>query len=288
MSDLLCWMNGEVMPAEQANINVLDHGLLYGDGVFEGIRFYNGKALRLRDHMRRLLDSAKAIAMVSPLSLEELEAAAEQTIAACPSSDGYLRPVMTRGVGSLGIDPASCSNSGFFIIAGPLRMIDPEQRRAGAKVITAATRRLGADGLDPRIKSLNYLNAILARLEAKNAGADEALLLNRQGRIAEGSVDNIFIVKNGTLLTPPLSEGALGGITRAIIIELAQRHEWAFEERPLTAYDVYTADEALLCGTGAELIPVASLDGRELPQAPRPFFDRIQTAFEALVAEECA
>lgn len=287
MSDLVCWMNGTVVPAEKASVNVLDHGLLYGDGVFEGIRFYHRRPLRLRQHMTRLMDSAKAIDLKLPLDLDGLEAAALEIIHASGQESGYLRPVATRGVGSLGIDPGSCEQANFFIIGGPLRMISDEERRRGAKVITAATRRLSPDGLDPRIKSLNYLNAILARLEAKAAGAQEAILLNREGRIAEGTVDNVFVIKSGIIKTPPLSEGALGGITRALILEIAAAKNWDIEEVPLTPYDIYTADEAFLCGTGAELIPIGSLDGRELASESRPVFDRIQAAFLELIDQEC-
>ena len=221
-SSAVCWLNGKIVAAEQARISVFDHGLLYGDGVFEGIRFYNGKAFRLRAHLERLLLSARAIALEIPYSIEALTNAVLETIAAAPDSNGYLRMVVTRGVGPLGIDPSRCHSPQLFIIADSLHMVSDRVRTEGAKIIIAATRRLGADGLDPRIKSLNYLNHILARMEATHAGADEAILLNSAGRIAEGSADNIFLVRKNELLTPPVIEGALDGITRQVVLELAE------------------------------------------------------------------
>jgi branched-chain amino acid aminotransferase len=286
MASASCWMNGSLVPTEQARVSVFDHGLLYGDGVFEGIRFYRGRAFRLQAHLERLLLSARAIALVLPYSLAELTAAIVATINAAPNRDGYLRLVVTRGVGALGIDPASCSAPSVFIIAAPLALVSEAVRAQGAKVIIAATRRLGPDGLDPRIKSLNYLNHILARMEATHAGADEAILLNSAGRIAEGSADNIFIVKNGELLTPPVIEGALDGITRQVVLELAVQLGIKFRETPLAPYDLFTADECFLTGTGAELIPVSEVDGRKIPECPGPIYTRLAQAFKELVGTE--
>ncbi|WP_084618480.1 branched-chain-amino-acid transaminase [Cellvibrio sp. OA-2007] len=280
----ICWLNGKIMPAQQARVSVFDHGLLYGDGVFEGIRFYHGKAFRLQAHLERLLLSARAIALNIPYSIEQLTQAVIDTISAAPDTDGYLRMVVTRGVGPLGIDPARCHSPQLFIIADSLHMVSERVRSEGAKVIIAATRRLGADGLDPRIKSLNYLNHILARMEATHAGADEAILLNSAGRIAEGSADNIFIVQRGELLTPPVIEGALDGITRQVVLELAEKLGIKSREIPLAPYDLFTADECFLTGTGAELIPVGYADGRKIPQCPGPIYTRLAAAFRELVS----
>jgi branched-chain amino acid aminotransferase len=282
----VCWRNGKIVPLEQATVSVFDHGLLYGDGVFEGIRFYNGKAFRLQPHLERLFLSARAIALNIPYSIEQLTQAVIETIAAAPEANGYLRLVVTRGPGPLGIDPSRCHSPIVFIVADRLQLVSERVRSEGAKVIIAATRRLGADGLDPRIKSLNYLNHILARMEATHAGADEAILLNSAGRIAEGSADNIFIVQRGELLTPPVIEGALDGITRQVVLELAEKLGIKFRETPLAPYDLFTADECFLTGTGAELIPVGAADGRPIPQCPGPIYSRLAAAFKVLVGQE--
>lgn len=282
----VCWLNGKLVAPEQATVSVFDHGLLYGDGVFEGIRFYNGKAFRLQAHLERLMLSARAIALETPYNIDALTQAVMDTIAAAPEQNGYLRLVVTRGPGPLGIDPSRCHSPQVFIIADRLQLVSERVRSEGAKVIIAATRRLGADGLDPRIKSLNYLNHILARMEATHAGADEAILLNSAGRIAEGSADNIFIVKKGELLTPPVIEGALDGITRQVVLELAEKLGVKFRETPLAPYDLFTADECFLTGTGAELIPVGHADGRALPECPGPVYQRLSAAFKQLVKQE--
>ncbi len=284
----ISWLNGKLVAPAQAMVSVFDHGLLYGDGVFEGIRFYHGKAFRLLAHLERLRLSARAIALEIPYTTEALTQAVLDVIAAAPSANGYIRLVVTRGVGPLGIDPSRCKSPQVFIIADALHMVSERVRTEGAKVIIAATRRLGADGLDPRIKSLNYLNHILARMEATHAGADEAILLNSWGRIAEGSADNIFIVKKGELLTPPVIEGALDGITRQVVLELAEMLGINAREIPLAPYDLFTADECFLTGTGAELIPVGYADGRAMPQCPGPVYQRLAAAFKELVAIESA
>lgn len=281
-----CWLNGRLVAPQEAMVSVFDHGLLYGDGVFEGIRFYNGRAFRLEAHLERLALSARAIALILPYTLAELTDAVEQTVGAAGVAEGYLRLVVTRGVGPLGLDPTRCQAPSVFIIADRLRLVSSKTQEEGAKVIIAATRRLGADGLDPRIKSLNYLNHILARMEASHAGADEAILLNGAGRVAEGSADNIFIVRGGELLTPPVTEGALDGITRQVVLEAAAELHIPHRETPLAPYDLYVADECFLTGTGAELIPVASIDGRSLPHCPGPIFGILQTAFRCCVKRE--
>ncbi|MBI3545750.1 MAG: branched-chain-amino-acid transaminase [Gammaproteobacteria bacterium] len=286
MTEAICWFNGEMMPASAARVSVLDHGLLYGDGVFEGIRFYNGRALRLSRHIDRLFRSAAAIRLAAPYDAGALDMAVHDTISAYGQDRGYLRLVVTRGVGKLGLDPSACQRPNVFIIADQLAMMSETVRHAGARTIIAATRRLGADGLDPRIKSLNYLNHILARMEAGNAGADEAILLNAVGHVAEGTADNIFIVRHGKLLTPPCCDGALEGITREIIFELAQELGIDCTETTLGPYDLYTADECFLTGTGAELVPVREVDGRPLGSCPGRIFFMLQTAFQKLIERE--
>ena len=279
----LCWIDGAIVEAAAATVPVLDHGLLYGDGVFEGLRFYRRRVFRMAAHLRRLRDSARAIGLNIPLDEAALAAAIERLVAAFGAEDGYLRLVATRGVGPLGLDPARCTAPTVFIVADRLALASAAQRERGARLIVAATRRLGADGLDPRIKSLNYLNHILARMEATHAGADEAILLNAQGRVAEASSENVFCVRDGVLKTPPVSDGALDGITRAVVIELARKLGIECRETSLAPYDLYTADECFLTGTGAELIPVRELDGRILPPCPGPLFQRLQTAFRDCV-----
>lgn len=286
MSEAVCWLNGELMPAAAARVPVLDHGLLYGDGIFEGVRFYHGRPFRLTAHLERLQRSAAALRLRIPLDRTELEGAVEATIAAYGAAEGYLRLVVTRGAGKLGLDPANCTAPNVFVIADALAMVSEAVRRQGARVIIAATRRIGADALDPRIKSLNYLNHILARMEATNAGADEAILLNSRGHVAEGTADNVFIVRGGKLLTPPATDGALEGITRATVLELAASLAIPAAESSLAPFDLYNAEECFLTGTGAELIPVREVDGRKIAAAPGPRFRRIEVAFRDLVKRE--
>jgi branched-chain amino acid aminotransferase len=240
----------------------------------------------LQAHLERLFLSARAIALVIPFSIEQLVNAVADTIAAAPESNGYLRMVVTRGVGPLGVDPSRCHSPVVFIIADRLQLVSERVREQGATVIIAATRRLGPDGLDPRIKSLNYLNHVLARMEASHAGADEAILLNSAGRVAEGSADNVFVVRQGELLTPPVTEGALDGITRQVVLELADRLGIVARQQPLASYDLFTADECFLTGTGAELIPVGLVNGRAVTHCPGPVFQRLAAAFQELVNTE--
>lgn len=285
-TDALCWINGAIIPAHAAKISVFDHGLLYGDGVFEGIRFYNKRSFRLQEHLLRLERSARAIALQLPYSLQQMAEFIAATVNAANFDNGYLRVVITRGAGSLGIDPRNCAQPDFFVIADTLQMVKAEARENGARLIIASTRRLPMDGLDPRVKSLNYLNHILARIEANQAGMDEAILLNRNGHVAEGTADNIFIVHNGVLLTPPVSDGALEGITRNLIIELALRNRIPLQEKSIAPYDLHTADEVFLTGTGAELIPVREIDGRAMTQCPGPLYRQLQELFSAQVQME--
>jgi branched-chain amino acid aminotransferase len=276
-------MNGELMPVSEAKISVLDHGLLYGDGVFEGIRFYNRRPFKLEEHLERLALSARAIALEMPFTKLQLSNAIKELILAFHIADGYLRVVLTRGVGEMGLNPFGCCHPNLFIIADQLQMVSEKVRRQGIRVVIASIRRLPLDGLDPRVKSLNYLNHILARIEANNAKVDEAILLNQQGRVAEGSAENIFIVRNGKLLTPPVTDGALAGITRQTVIDLAKTAAIPFNERPLAPYDLYTADECFLTGSGAELIPVKEVDGRPMTYCPGEVYASLLTDFKNMV-----
>jgi branched-chain amino acid aminotransferase len=266
-SNALCWINQVIKPAAEAAISVFDHGLLYGDGIFEGLRFYHGKTFMLEAHLQRLELSARAISLELPYSLRQIAVAIEQLIEQYPGDAGYLRLVVTRGEGPLGIDPRKCAEPGLFIIADELSVMDISDTSQGIKLHVAQTRRLPAECLDPKIKSLNYLNNILARIEANQAGMDEALMLNLDGFVSEGSVDNIFIITNGILKTPPLGDGLLAGVTRAVIIDVARQAGIPCEETSLTLQDLARAQECFLTGTGAELIPVKQI-GQQLLEAP--------------------
>lgn len=263
----LCWINQEIKPAAEATVSVFDHGLLYGDGIFEGLRFYHGRTFMLEAHLQRLESSARAIGLELPYSLQQISVAIEKLIEAYPGDTGYLRLVVTRGEGSLGIDPRKCARPVLFIIADELSVMDVDDNSQGIRLHIAQTRRLPAQCLDPQIKSLNYLNNILARIEANQAGMDEALMLNLDGYVSEGSVDNIFIITGGVLKTPPLGDGLLAGVTRAVIIEVAGRAGIPCEETSLTPQDLARAEECFLTGTGAELIPVKQI-GEQLLESP--------------------
>ncbi|HED33561.1 MAG TPA: branched-chain-amino-acid transaminase [Gammaproteobacteria bacterium] len=276
----ICWINNAIVPLDEARISVMDHGLLYGDGIFEGIRFYSNRAFLLDKHLKRLMASAKAIALKLPYSIIELNEVIQSVIDSYGQPQGYLRLIVTRGTGSLGINPAQCNRPALIVIASPLLMSNEQDQSRGIRTIIASTRRIPADCLSPQIKSLNYLNSILARIEANQAGVEEALMLNQQGFVAEGTADNVFIVKNETLYTPPAIDGALAGITRELIIELATDAGIKTHEKTLAAYDIYTADECFLSGTGAELIPVREVDGRTLADCPGDVFTRISALFQ--------
>jgi branched-chain amino acid aminotransferase len=282
------WLNGKPVTADQAMIPLDDHGLLYGDGVFEGIRFYQGQAFRLGAHLDRLALSARALLIPLPWSHRELETAVTEVIQASGLEAGYIRLVLTRGCGNLGLDPGHCHQPNLFLIADQVTLVAEEKRRRGLDLITASTRRPGPTVLDPRIKSLNYLNNILAKQEARLAGADEALLLNPQGYVVEGTAENVFVIRDECLQTPPVSDGALDGITRGIMLEISEQLGLPVHTCSLTPYDVYTAEECFLCGTGAELLPVRSLDGRRLDHSPGPITGQLQQAFEALIQQESA
>ena len=256
------YLDGNYVPSEEAKVSVFDHGLLYGDGVFEGIRVYGGRIFRLDQHLDRIFNSAKAIMLQIPLTREQLVEACCETCRQNKLKDGYIRLVVTRGVGYLGLNPFRCKNPTVFIIADRIELYPEEVYRKGLKLITASTQRTNPSAMSPSIKSLNYLNNILAKIEAVNAGTFEAIMLNAQGHVAECTGDNIFIIRSSKLETPPVSAGALIGITRQVVIELAAKRKIAVSEPNLTRYDLTTADEVFLTGTAAEIVPVSSIDGR--------------------------
>ncbi len=259
---LKVYISGELYDKEDAKISVYDHGLLYGDGVFEGIRSYGGKVFRVEQHLRRLYDSAKAIWLTIPISPAEMAKAIEETLAANSITDGYVRLVVTRGAGTLGIDPNRTSHPQVIIIADNITMYPAEFYANGLEIVTASTIRNHPAALSPRIKSLNYLNNVLAKIEGLKAGCQEALMLNHKGEVAECTGDNIFIVRDGVIATPPNDAGILEGVTRDVVFELAEAANIPCEETPLTRHDIYVADECFLTGTAAEVCPVVKLDNR--------------------------
>lgn len=262
---MLIYLDGKLVPKEQAKVSVFDHGVLYGDGVFEGIRVYEGNVFRLKEHVERLYESAKTIGMEIQMTSEEVEQATVDTVAANGMRDAYIRLVVTRGVGDLGIDPDKCDKPTMFIIVATITLYPQEFYDNGIPLITASTRRIPLACVDPRIKSLNYLNNILAKIEAKKAGVPEAVMLNLSGRVAECTADNLFIKKNGSLKTPRLTEGALPGVTRGAVLEMAEAlGDVGTSETVLGLHDLYNADECFLTGTGAEIVPVVSIDGRQI------------------------
>ncbi|MBN2533914.1 MAG: branched-chain-amino-acid transaminase [Spirochaetales bacterium] len=256
------YIDGEYFDKDNACISVFDHGLLYGDGVFEGIRIYSGRAFKLKEHIKRLFMSAKAIRLDIPLTEKVMEETVTESIRINGTENGYIRLVVTRGKGDLGVDPAKCPKASVIIIVADIELYPEEYYTKGIKIITASTRRLHPDGIDPRIKSLNYLNNILAKIEAAQAGCMEAVMLNKEGYVTECTGDNIFIIYNNVLLTPAPACGILNGITRQTVIELAESTGVETASTFLTQYDLYTADECFLTGTGAEIIPVIMIDGR--------------------------
>jgi branched-chain amino acid aminotransferase len=256
------YIDGKYCNERDARISVFDHGLLYGDGIFEGIRAYNGRVFQLKEHIDRLFYSAKSILLDIPMSHAKIMAAVVETCRRNRIRDGYIRLVVTRGVGTLGLNPNRCKNPSVIIIADKIQLYPAEFYERGLGIITVPTTRNLHSALNPAIKSLNYLNNILAKLEANNAGCEEAIMLNAEGFVAECTGDNIFIVKEGHLLTPPLSAGALYGITRRVVLELAVTAGLKASEPNLTRYDLFNADECFLTGTASELVPVVKIDGR--------------------------
>jgi branched-chain amino acid aminotransferase len=262
MSQQWIFLNDEFVKKEDAKISVYDHGFLYGDGIFEGIRVYSNNIFRLQEHVDRLYNSAKSILLEIPYSKEEMISLIAQAVEKNQHENAYIRVVVSRGVGDLGLDPFKCKKPQVVIIVEPLAIFPKELYEKGLEIITVATRRNRPDVLSPKVKSLNYLNNVLVRIEAHLANVSEALMLNDQGYVAEGSADNVFIVKNGKILTPPCYVGALEGVTRNVIMEIARDLGFEVKEEPFTRHDVYTAEEVFLTGTAAEVIAVVKVDGR--------------------------
>lgn len=256
------WIDGKYYDKADAKVSVYDHGLLYGDGIFEGIRIYNEKIFRLDDHLTRLRDSAKALALDIPMTSADLAAACEDAVRVNEKKNGYIRLVVTRGVGDLGVSPYTCPKATVIIIVDDITLYPAEYYESGIAIVTASSRRMPVDALDPRIKSLNYLNNVMAKIEARQAGCLEAVMLNREGYVSECTGDNVFVVKAGKLYSPTSAYASLEGITRRTVFELADELGVENADATLTRYDLYTADECFLTGTGAEVIPVTKIDGR--------------------------
>ena len=283
---LKVYIGGKFYDKADAKISVYDHGLLYGDGVFEGIRSYNGRAFRLADHVNRLYDSARSIHLEIPISKEEMARAVVDTLAVNDIKDGYVRLVVTRGAGSLGLDPRKTTDPQIIVIADSISLYPAELYEHGLKIVTAGTMRNHPAALNPRVKSLNYLNSILAKIEGTNAGCLEALMLNHKGEVAECTGDNIFLVRSGELHTPSVDAGILEGITRDAVMELARAAGITVVERAMDRHDVYTAEECFLTGTAAEVIPVVECDGRSIGTGkPGPITRDLLARFHKLVRE---
>jgi branched-chain amino acid aminotransferase len=274
------YLNGKIVPEKEAVVSVFDHGLLYGDGVFEGIRAYHGNVFRLEQHIERLYRSAAVIALTPPMSQADMCAAVVETCKANDITDGYVRLVVTRGVGGLGLNPYLCKEPQVFIIAGAIQLYPKELYEKGMAVVTVGTVRNHVEAINPRIKSLNYLNNVMAKIEAINAGVMECIMLNPQGFVAEASGDNVFVIRGKTLITPPVWCGALEGITREVVMQLAPSVGLTVKEDVLTRYDLFTADEMFLTGTAAEIISVTNVDRRVIGGgAPGPFTKALLEAF---------
>lgn len=283
---LQVYIDGKLLPKEEAKISVFDHGLLYGDGVFEGIRVYSKKVFMMQEHIDRLYESALAIRLEIPLSKTEMIKAVNETVAANDIVDGYVRLVITRGAGSLGLDIRRTSNPQVIIIADNISLYDPQLYEDGLKIITAATIRNHPAALSSRVKSLNYLNNIMAKIEGTDAGCLEALMLNHKGEVAECTGDNIFIIKNGIVKTPSVDAGILEGITRNVVIKLAEQSGITVEQIPFTRHDIFVADECFLTGSAAEVIPVVELDGRKIGDGkPGPITKDLNEKFKKFTRE---
>lgn len=277
------WINGKYYDKHDAKISVYDHGLLYGDGVFEGIRIYGGKVFKLKEHIDRLYDCARSIALEIPMPREDMIRAVEDTVKHNNKIEGYIRLIVTRGVGTLGLDPRKCE-SNIIVIVDDISLYPQELYDSGLEIITAATMRNHPAALNPRIKSLNYLNNILAKIEAIRAGCLEALMLNHKGEVAECTGDNVFIVKRGLIKTTPPDAGILEGVTRQVVMDLAAESKLPLEVCPLTRHDIFAADELFLSGTAAELIPVVKCDGRPIGAGkPGPVYRQLLERFRAYV-----
>ena len=280
---LTIYIDGQFYPEPEAKVSVFDHGLLYGDGIFEGIRFYNGRVFQLREHLERLWDSARAILLTIPMTMDELEAATLETIRKNGLRDGYIRLLVTRGKGNLGLSPDRCPKASVIIIAATIQLYPPEAYDRGMTIVTCATRRTAPAALSPAVKSLNYLNNIMAKIEANMAKADEGLMLNEEGYVAECTGDNVFIVKRGEIYTPPIYAGSLRGITWQAVLDIAAELGLKVNVQQLTRYDIYTADEFFLTGTAAEVIAAVKLDSRVIGDGkPGPITNRIISRFREL------
>ncbi len=286
-AELQIYLDGKFVPKSEAKISVFDHGLLYGDGVFEGIRVYSGCVFRLDAHLERLEYSAKALLLNLPWTREQISDAVCETCRRNGIRDGYIRLLITRGVGSLGLSPKSCSSPSLIIIADKIQLYPEVYYQQGLKIITVPTRRSSPAMLPPMVKSLNYVNNILAKIEAQHSGYEEAIMLDDAGYVAECTGDNVFVIHKGKLFTPPPSAGALKGITRAAAMDIAQELGIEVVEQNLTRYDVWIADELFLTGTAAEVIPVVEVDGRKIGDGtPGPITGRILEVFRKHVTED--
>lgn len=284
---LVAYVNGAFVPKDQARVSIYDHGYLYGDGIFEGIRAYDGRIFRLDRHLDRLYASAKYLMLDIPLSKQVLAAAIVETVRRCGLRDAYIRPIISRGVGDLGLDPRKCKTPTVVIIVDTIQLYPKEAYVHGLRAITAMTRKVRPDALSPQAKTLNYLNNIQARIEANRAGVDEAIMLTSEGYVCECTADNLFVVRSGEVWTPPAHLGILQGVTREAVMSLAREHGLPMLERVFTLYDVYTADECFLTGTGAEVGPVVEVDGRRIGAGtPGPTTQRLMSAFRDLVKRE--
>ncbi|MBP7826735.1 MAG: branched-chain-amino-acid transaminase [Verrucomicrobia bacterium] len=277
------YIDGKYYDEAKAKISVFDHGLLYGDGIFEGIRAYHGRVFKLQEHVDRLYHSAKALLLTIPMSPPEMMRAVVATCRKNRLRNGYIRLVVTRGVGTLGLNPNRCKQGSVIIIAGQIQLYPEAYYRNGLAIVTVPTVRNLHSALNPAIKSLNYLNNILAKIEANNAGVEEAVMLNAEGYVAECTGDNLFIVRDDEVLTPPLAAGALYGITRRVVMELAEEAGWRVREPNLTRYDLFNASECFLTGTGAEIVPVVKIDGRVIGSGkPGPVTRKLMERYHAL------
>jgi branched-chain amino acid aminotransferase len=283
---LKIWLDGRLVEKADAKISVYDHGLLYGDGLFEGIRQYHGRIFECEAHLRRLFDSAKAIRLTIPYTASQLKAAIEETARANNFTDCYIRLVVTRGVGYLGLNPNKCANPSVFIITDTIEMYPKEVYDKGMAVITSSVVRNHPNALPARVKSLNYLNNILAKIEAVDAGVSEAIMLNQEGNVAECTGDNVFTVKDGAVATPTTHDGILEGVTRQVILTLCRKNGIPCSEKTLQRHDLYVADECFLTGTGAEVVPVTKIDGRPIGSGePGPITRNLIEAFRKYIRE---
>ena len=280
------YIDGKFYSEANAKISVFDHGLLYGDGIFEGIRFYNGRVFRLEEHLQRLWDSARSICLEIPMTMRDMTEAVLETIRQNRLRDGYIRLLVTRGIGNLGLNPTQCKSPSVIIIAATIALYHEDFYQKGLTIVTCATRRSNPAALNPAVKSLNYLNNVMARIEANLAGADEALMLNDAGNVAECTADNVFVVKHGQIFTPPVTAGALRGITRSVVFEIAAELGVKVRETDITRHDVFVADECFLTGTAAEIVPVVKADGRSIGSGkPGPITARIIARFRQVTRE---